>query len=245
MGNFWTFFAFPLNLIIALLCSAVLLMLWTNRRDCGIIRFLLSPSATISAICLLGSGCLWIGVSGDRDFVTSFVFLAVLLYVQTVLFLIILRGYRRSDGVIRWRFLLIHVGLLVAVGSGFWGAPDSYELRVRLSKGESTHEAYMLDGGRTTLSYELQLTDFSSRYGTDGMPEHYEATVSANEGKSVRIMVNHPYNVRFGEDIYLANVTESGCVLQIVHEPWRYFVLLGIIMLIAGAFMLFIGGPKR
>ena len=140
---------------------------------------------------------------------------------------------------------MIHVGLLIAIGAGVWGAPDSYELRVGLTKGDTTHEAYRLDGGRTALSYELQLVDFSSRYASDGMPEHYEATVAVNEGEPVRILVNHPYSVSLGEDIYLANVTESGCVLQIVHEPWRYFVLLGIVMLIAGAFMLFIGGPKR
>lgn len=244
MENFWSFFSFPLNIIIAALWAGVFWMLWTSRRDNVIIRFLLSPAATVSSICLLLAGCIWIGVSGDREFVRSVIFVAVLLYVQTVLFLIILRGYRRPDG-IRWRFLMIHVGLLIAIGAGVWGAPDSYELRVGLSKGDTTHEAYRLDGGRTALSYEIQLVDFSSRYASDGMPEHYEATVAVNEGEPVRILVNHPYSVSLGEDIYLANVTESGCVLQIVHEPWRYFVLLGIIMLIAGAFMLFIGGPKR
>ena len=52
-------------------------------------------------------------------------------------------------------------------------------------------------------------------------------------------------NVRFGEDIYLTSVSDEGCVFQIVREPWRYFALVGILMLIAGAFMLFVGGPRR
>ena len=58
-------------------------------------------------------------------------------------------------------------------------------------------------------------------------------------------MVNRPYGVRFGQDIYLASVSEDSCVLQIVREPWRYFALAGIIMLLAGAFLLFINGPRR
>ena len=61
----------------------------------------------------------------------------------------------------------------------------------------------------------------------------------------VRITVNHPYSVRLGEDIYLASASEGGCVFQIVREPWRYFALAGILMLLAGAFLLFIKGPRR
>ena len=58
-------------------------------------------------------------------------------------------------------------------------------------------------------------------------------------------MVNHPYSVKFGEDLYLSSVSENSCVLQIVKEPWRYFALAGIILILAGAFMLFINGPRK
>jgi hypothetical protein len=65
--------------------------------------------------------------------------------------------------------------------------------------------------------------------------------------KIVSITVNDPYSVGFGEDIYLVSVNKDNnyCILQIVREPWRYFALAGIVMLIAGAFMLFIKGPRR
>ena len=53
------------------------------------------------------------------------------------------------------------------------------------------------------------------------------------------------YSMRLGEEVYLTSVSDSGCVLQIVREPWRYFALAGILMLLAGAFMLFIKGPQR
>jgi uncharacterized membrane protein HdeD (DUF308 family) len=33
--------------------------------------------------------------------------------------------------------------------------------------------------------------------------------------------------------------------MQVMREAWRYFTLTGILMLIAGAFMLFIKGPEK
>ena len=245
MEHIWTFFAFPLNLIFAIIWFGGWMWLWKGRSDSRIVKFMLSPAATISAIILLLAACLWIGFSGSREFVQSLPFVAVLLYLQTVVFLVTLRGWRRADGDVRWRFLLIHAGLLLALGSGFWGAPDSCEMRVALTEGESSAKAYFMDGRLSGLDYELQLADCKVETSVDGKPSYYEAQVSVDGGEPVSITVNHPHSVHFGEDIYLASVTESGCVLQIVREPWRYFALAGILMLLAGAFMLFIKGPRR
>lgn len=241
----WSFFAFPLNLLLALLWIVCWRWLWKNRPQCRVVRFLLSPAATISAICLLLAACLWIGVSGDQGFLESMIFVAVLLYVQTVLLLVILRGWRRPDGVVRWRFMLLHAGLLLAVGSGFWGAPDSVELRLALGRGEEAQAAYKRNESLTGLGYSIRLTDYKVEYSDEGMPSFYEAMISVDGEEPAVLSVNHPYSVGFGEDIYLARVTKDFCILQIVREPWKYFALSGILMLIAGAFMLFIKGPRR
>lgn len=245
MEQFWSFFAFPLNLLLAAIWYGVWWMLWRNHRDKAVVRFMLSPAATVSAICILSGVALWIGFTGDRTFSQSALFVCALLYVLTVLFLVTLRGWRRPDGCIRWRFLLIHCGFMLALGAGFWGSPDSSEMRVKLGKGETAREAYRLDGGTGILSYELELKDFTLKYGMDGKPAHYESVICVDGEAPVCILVNHPYNVKFGEDIYLASVSESGCIFQIVREPWRYFAIVGILMLIAGAFMLFLKGPRR
>lgn len=253
MGQFWTFFAFPLDLLLAILWFGGWGWLYKSRPAgdgikhvaSRLLRFVLSPAATISALVMFLAACLWIGFSGSRQFVQTVPFVAVLLYVQTVVFLITLRGWRRPDGVIRWRFLLIHAGLLLALGAGFWGAPDSSEMRLPLAGGQSSEKAYMMDGRVAALGYELTLEDFRVDTSDDGKPSYYEALVSVDGGQRAKITVNHPYSVRFGEDIYLASVSEAGCVFQIVREPWRYFALAGILMLLAGAFMLFIKGPGR
>ena len=245
MGQFWTFFSFPLNLLLAILWFGGWMWLWKSRSGSRAVRFMLSPAATVSALVLLLCACLWIGFSGSREFAQSLPFVVVLLYLQTVIFLITLRGWRRPGGDVRWRFLLIHAGLLLALGAGFWGAPDSSEMRVALAEGEGAQKAYLLDGRVSGLGYELRLRDFKIEISDDGKPLHYEAWVSVDAGKAMQITVNHPYSVRFGEDIYPASASETGCVFQIVREPWRYFALAGILMLLAGAFLLFIKGPRR
>lgn len=245
MVNFWSFFAFPLNLLCALLWVVCWRWLWKNRPQNPVVRFIMSPAATISAIILLLAACLWIGFSGDRGFVESIIFVAVMLYVQTVLLMVTLRGWRRPGGVIRWRFLLLHAGLLLAVGAGFWGAPDSSELRMALGRGEVAETAYKLDGDVTGLGYSVKMVDYTVEYSESGAPSLYEAKISIDGDEPVVLSVNDPYSVALGEDIYLASVSDGFCVLQIVREPWRYFALAGIMMLLAGAFMLFIKGPRR
>ena len=245
MQDFWIFFAFPLNLILAVLWATGWGLLYKNSPESKPVRFMLSPAATISSIVLLVMAGLWIGLSGDRDFVSSAVFVIVLLYLQTVLYLILIRGCRRRKGVVRWRFILLHTGLLLAVGAGFWGSPDSSEYRIRLQRGDVSDFAYRMDGTTTSLSYKLTLNDFRMETAEDGQPSFYEAEVVVNDHTPVNITVNHPYSVRMGEDIYLASLTADSCILQIVREPWRYFALAGIIMMLAGAFILFIKGPGR
>ena len=245
MEQFWTFFAFPLNLLLALLWLAGLGLLWKHRPDCRVVKFLLSPYATILALTLLLACGLWIGFSGDRACVQSIPFVLMLLYVLTVVYLVTLRGWRSRNGQIRWRFLFIHAGFLLAVGAAFWGSPDSSELRVKLVPEQECVSAYKLDASVTALHYKLRLVDYRIDFNEEGKPVYYETVVSVGDSDAKVITVNHPLSVSLGEDIYLASVSEGGCVLQIVREPWRYFALAGILMLLLGAFMLFIKGPKR
>jgi hypothetical protein len=64
------------------------------------------------------------------------------------------------------------------------------------------------------------------------------------------LMVNHPYNRTLAEKIYLVSfgktlMGESYAVVEIVKEPWQWMTATGIIMLIVGAVLLFIQGPRR
>lgn len=247
--------AFPLNLITAALWLCTCLTLWKYKRTSAFVRHMLSAKATFLAIGMFLISCIYIGMTGQRVLTGTWVFIAMLLYLMTVLLFVTLRGYRtrtlpaEGKGKIRWRFLLLHTGLLLTIASAFWGAPDSTTLRMMADKGEPRREAHHMNGRQTWLPYGIRMEEFIIDTYENGSPAHYEALLEI-DGKSVSIRVNHPYPVKFGEDIYLVDYdkqyTESPeyCILEIVYEPWKYGALAGIIMIIAGAFMLFIKGPQ-
>ena len=250
------FFAFPLNLIIALLWICAMLFLWNNRRKSMFVEFMLSRGATVWAIVLFLLFGLVMGVTGIRSVAQSWPFVIAMLYFQTVLLFVLLRGWRAPTatgarlGSVRWRFVLNHLGILLAVSSAFWGAPDSETLRVRAVKGLPAKEAITMDGSAYWLPYEVELEDFTMNVYENGTPSMYEASVLIDD-VPVTLRVNHPYQISFGEDLYLVgyDMYSAGdpdyCILQIVREPWKYPAVAGIVLMLMGALLLFAAGPKK
>jgi hypothetical protein len=249
-----SFLSFPLDLILALIWAVVMISIWKTRRKSLFVAFMLSRGATVSAIVLFLGFSLAVGISGQRELVSTWVFAAVMLYFQTVLVYVILRGWRAQTatgarlGAIRWRFLLNHVGILLAVSSAFWGAPDTEVLRVRAIRDLPVRDAFTMDGTMGWLPFEITLKEFNVDTYSNGVPSMYEARVDV-DGEEVVLKVNKPYSVSLGKDLYLVgfdNMYEGDtCILQVVYEPWRYAALAGVIMMLAGAFLLFAGGPGR
>ena len=250
------FFAFPLNLIIALLWLGGISWVWKNGRKSLFVSFMLSKGASISAVMLFLVFCLVIGITGMRSLVNTWVSVSFMLYFQTVLLFVIMRGWREKTatgarlGRIRWRFLLNHVGLLVAVSSAFWGTPDSETCRLICYKDIPVREATRMDGTSTWLPYALELKDFKVETFENGVPAMYEADVLV-DGVPATLKVNHPFSKRIGQDIYLSGYDSVAgnhsdyCVIQVVKEPWKYGAVAGIAMMLAGAMMMFVAGPKK
>lgn len=250
-----SFFAFPLNLILAFLWAGGILAAWRHCGKSSFVRFMLSRKATVSAIILLLLFALSVGITGHREWTRTWFFATILLYFQTVLLFVILRGWkiRKSDGsrkgTVRWRFLMNHVGLLLAVASAFWGAPDSSVCRVQAMVDTPVREAYRMDGTSEWLPYSIELKDFKVETYENGVPSMFEACLLV-DGESVILKVNEPHSVRIGEDIYLSGydsaAEDSGyCIVQIVREPWKYAALIGILLMMSGALLMFVCGPER
>lgn len=251
-----SFFSFPLNLILAFIWLSSMLWIWKSRKKSMFVEFMLSPGASVIAVILFLIFSLVIGFSGKRDLASTWVFVAMIFYFQTVLLFVILRGWRAPTvtgarlGSVRWRFVLNHAGLLLAVSSAFWGAPDSETYRLKAYYDTPVKEAYAFDGRSHWLPYEIVLTDFRMEEYADGTPSMFEASVLV-DGKPVTLQVNDPYSRSLGEDIYLASydvyagADSRYCILQIVREPWKYSAVAGVFMMLAGALMMFAGGPRR
>lgn len=229
-------FAFPLNVILLLIWTGAVITSWRNARQSAFVRFMLRPAATITAIAITLIFSLIIGITGYTSLVTSCAFIFVLLYFQTVLAYVILRGWRRN-GNVRWRFVFLHFGLLLAVASSFWSAPDNMTYRTKAVKDMPVSEVYTADGKREWLEYEIELKGLDS--------ERADVIV---DGHRVNLEVNHPYSVSLAETVYLTGIDKKygdSCVLQIVYEPCRYVTLAGIVMMLIGAMLLFINGPRK
>lgn len=229
-------FAFPLNVILLLIWTGAVITSWRNARESAFVRFMLRPAATITAIAFTLIFSHVLGLTGFRSLVTSCAFISVLLYFQTVLAYVILRGWRRG-GKVRWRFILLHFGLLLAVASSFWSAPDNMTYRTKAVKDTPVSEVYTADGRREWLEYEIELKGLDS--------ERADVIV---DGHRVNLEVNHPYSVSLAETVYLTGIDKKygdSCVLQIVYEPCRYVTLAGIVMMLIGAMLLFINGPRK
>ena len=243
------FFAFPLNILLIALWITTLLWLYRARQISRVAQSLLSMRATILALILLVVLGILFGVQHTPR-TTSWPTTAALLFILSHLVMVTLRGWRDAKGKLRLRFLLNHLGLILALGAGFWGAADREELRVVVERDMPTNIAYTKAGGRTILDYEIAMNDFAIEYFDTGTPSSFEATVSIGN-KDVTLRVNHPYNRTWAETIYLISYdTEQPdkaryCIVEVVREPWRWLTVAGILMLIMGAILMFIQGKKR
>ena len=240
VGNFpCHIFAFPLNILTLVLWFVVILRYYRNRRSSRFAEFMLSRSATWLSLAIMAITGIVLGLQRVPAS-TSWCVVVGLLFVLTHLTFVILRGWRNHSG-IRLRFILTHVGLWLALGAGFWGAPDREQWRVVVD-GSATDQAYTMEGAVRRLPYLLRLE------GLTAEPANYEARVSV-DGDIVTLRVNHPYDYSLSQKIYLASVGkgEGGdyAVLEIVEEPWQWLSMAGIVMLILGGVLLFVRGPRR
>lgn len=268
LGNFpLYFFTFPLNVILALMWSFLLFRFYKERNRLPFTRFLLSSRTSIFSIISLIGGSLIIGLFpqlsdseagmkegiaaalGCYNFMTSWIFIAILFLLLSNLGLVIIHAcYHRKKA--KMRFLLNHIGLWLALFAGFFGSSDVLITRIPLYAGKTAQESYSMDGSVYHLDYEMELHSFNMEYYPNGMPSRFAADIRIGDQSTV-LEVNHPYNYRFGEDIYLTgydtrnNGNSQYCVLQIVRQPWKYITVVGILMMLAGAILLFINGPKH
>ena len=273
-GNFpFHFFEFPLNIILGIIwIYSIYILLRGNNSKGNISRILVSPKTTAFSLFMFVCGTLIIGLFpqlsaidaenkegifgrlGFYNFMSSWIFVSILFILLSHLAAITIRGFKNRKKK-RWRFLLNHAGVWLALFGGFMGSSDIITARIPVFFDKENNEALTMEGKRFYLDYDMQLTGFNADYYQNGMPKSYVAEVKVSDRHSenssqISLEVNHPYEYKFGEDIYLVSYdTRSDkpqyCVLQIVRQPWKYIQLIGIIMTIAGAVGMFIGEPQK
>ena len=247
LGNFPVdLFCFPLNIFVLALWMMLITMMYRDRANNACSRFMLSREATWLSLAIMVALGVTLGLEREPS-TTAWPVILAIFFVLTHICFIVLRGWRNAKG-IRWRFCLVHIGLLLALGAGFWGAPDRQQLRMAVHRYPS-NEAYTMEGELSPTPYSIELHSFHMEHADNGAPTHYEAQILL-DSKKVMLKVNHPYSRTLSEKIYLVSFGTSPygeryAVIEIVNEPWQWLSATGIIMLIAGAILLFVQGPRK
>lgn len=237
------FFRFPVNAAVLLLWAVGLYVACTERRDWAVTRLLLAPHSTYALLAAFLAACLVQGFCSQRLTATWW-FVGITAALLSHLLCATVRG-ARAGRPRRVRFLLVHAGVLLAVGGGFWGAPDTQTVRMALVPGQTERRAVSPEGRVAHMSRGLQLIRFRTETYPDGSPKRYEADIRTDDGAELTLAVNRPYALTWKDRLYLMATTPRYCVVEWVSQPWMYVQAAGILLLAAGCVLLFVQGAGR
>ena len=243
-------FAFPINVVVLFAALAGLWVLWREKPGGAVCRWLASGNASIALIAAFLICCLILGMKMQDADAASFPgfgnvrrtwwFILISIALMANLFVVILS--RRKKGI---RFILNHIGVLVALIGCFFGAPDHTVSRAIVS-GEAVHEAVGENGEIVPLPAAMKLDGFNVELDQRGNVRNYRALIDV-DGKKVELRVNHPYRISMSEDVYLTsydrdNLEPQYCIVEVVRQPWKYLIWAGIVMMMAGGILMFARG---
>lgn len=221
-------FEFPVNAAVLIAATLGLWVLYREKPECRLAKWLMSGKTSIILIVALLICALIYGFAPQIDVVHSWPFIFIMMALLANLLMVIFS--RRAKP----RFLLNHIGVFLALAGGFFGAPDMQVNQVQVFR---------------DVSADMSLQDFKIETAPDGSVQNYTATVLIN-GKVTDIMVNHPYHKSLFEDVYLLSYDNS-CpevryiTLETVRQPWKYVMWLGIVMMMLGCILMFAQGVNK
>ena len=243
-------FAFPINAAVLFAALAGLWVLWREKPGGAVCRWLASGNASIALIAAFLICCLILGMKMQHADAVSFPgfgnvrrtwwFILISIALMANLFVVILS--RRKKGI---RFILNHIGVLVALIGCFFGAPDHTVSRAIVS-GEAVHEAVGENGEIVPMPAAMKLDGFNVELDQRGNVRNYMALIDV-DGKKVELRVNHPYRISISEDVYLTSYDRDNpepqyCIVEVVRQPWKYLIWAGIVMMMAGGILMFARG---
>ena len=228
----YSIFAFPSGLALG---AAVVALLYVVERRWGRCKAVERARSPHAACLLLGLTAAYVVAGGLlpalADFSSSWPFVTLLSALEMHLALVIIHRLRSFHFRRDLAFILVHAGLWLALFSGMAGAADTRKPDIFVT---------VQPAGRSPrlLSFDID------RNPADGSPIQYSATV-VMDGDTIGVAVNSPYSASIADDIYLVDFDTdmatgevTYCVLQNVHQPWKYPLLAGIVMLLTGTLAL-------
>ncbi|MBR7026268.1 MAG: cytochrome c biogenesis protein ResB [Bacteroidales bacterium] len=258
----WSVFAWPVNLIVLILLVAGIGVMYVLRRRVYAFEWMMHSSAAVP--CLLYAAVLTIvmgllpqvragGIPWLSQMLTFWPFVLIWAWMMVISALAAL------NHLLRWKvreipFILNHLGVVVAIVAATLGNADTRSLQMTVFSGSPEWRAVDDEGMVQEPGLAIELHKFTMEEYPDHSPKRFASDISVytEDGQSVQgvVEVNKPLKVngwkiyQYGYDSSRGAESEYS-VFQLVHDPWIFWVYLGIFMMIAGAvcLMLFMA-PK-
>ena len=258
----WSVFAWPVNLIVLILLVAGIGVMYALRRRVYAFEWMMHSSAAVP--CLLYAAVLTIVMgllpqvrSGGIPWLSQMLTFWPFVLIWT--WMMVISALAALNHLLRWKvreipFILNHLGVVVAIVAATLGNADTRSLQMTVFSGSPEWRAVDDEGMVQEPGLAIELHKFTMEEYPDHSPKRFASDISVytEAGQSVQgvVEVNKPLKVngwkiyQYGYDSSRGAESEYS-VFQLVHDPWIFWVYLGIFMMIAGAvcLMLFMA-PK-
>ena len=264
----WEAFAWPVNVIILAAFLLAITVVFLVRRDSYLIHYLTTHRAAIPALIYAAGLTILMGVTHQEDsgswwsdMVSCWPFVLIFVYIAFLLGLMTLRrishfvyfSHRHPHSEHRpWlrdiAFVLNHGGLFLTLVCATLGNPDVQRLRMDVSSGEAKWRAIDDQLRVVPLPFGVELQRFIYESYPDGSPRRYASDVvfvkKNKKRESATVEVNQPVSIQ-GWKVYQygydnrAGTDSEVSVLELVRDPWLRYVYAGLLMMLAGALLMF------
>jgi len=146
------------------------------------------------------------------------------------------------------RLILPHLGMVLIILAMALGYFYNWRGKAVLLTTDKTNVFITKNQELKITPYTLTLSDFNVTHYDTGEPKHFEAIINVAEAhvvSSIALYVNHPYNMGFGQDLYLISYhylqpeNSICCVVELVYDPFQGVFLVGIILVMVGLLLSF------
>lgn len=249
-----SWFAFPVNVLLMLTLVFVTYLICILPKAHKIKDFLSSDTTFIIALLLLLAGSLVIGLVPQQHsgcivtfwnrfyqswiLATFITFLFGVLSIRTIV-LFQQKKWKETTGK-----MLIYIGLTIVLAGGYYGVPDEETCRMDLSNIAFNNQ---MTNSRTNhlqlFPYKLRISKIEEEKYSSGLPKRITATLvmqGNNTKRMVEIQAGHPLRLK-PYALHLRKYhNQNGlavCTLLIVKNPWRWWIYIGMGLLLLGCLM--------
>ncbi|HOI27482.1 MAG TPA: cytochrome c biogenesis protein ResB [Paludibacteraceae bacterium] len=258
----WGLFAYPVNLIVALVFCVLLFAMYALKKKIYLFLFLQTYYAAVPTLVVVVFMTLIMGLTrqvpetmdaqdpmGFTYMLRSWPFVLVYFYMAVILGLVsikhfLLLNFRQIP------FILFHLGLFVVIVAGTLGSADMQRLTMNTSKETPEWRAVDNKGEVYELPIAVTLEDF---YIAEPPQIKYVSKVHVITEKGLdkhyQIEVNKPIRVEgwviYQYSYYMDSEQGMVSVLELVKDPWLPAVYVGLILLFMGAVFLFVNASSK